>query len=72
MNTGTRIRTILAIVTSLNTDKSLYDIDFKEKSIVVIGNESKGVSKEIMDLADIKIKIPMLRKNRKFKCRRCC
>lgn len=48
------------IVTSLNTNKSLYDIDFREKSIVVIGNESKGVSSEVMDLADTKIKIPML------------
>ena len=58
--------------TYISDSKFLGEIYFKEKSIVVIGNESKGVSKEIMDLADIKIKIPMLRKNRKFKCRRCC
>lgn len=53
------------IVTSLKTNKSIYDINFKEKSIVVIGNESKGVSEDIMQIADIKVKIPMLRKNRK-------
>lgn len=53
------------IVTSLKTDKSIYDINFKEKCIVVIGNESKGVSDEVLEIADIKVKIPMLRKNRK-------
>lgn len=47
------------VVTSLQTDKSMYDIDYKKK-VIVIGNESNGVSKEIQDLADTKIKIPML------------
>ena len=49
------------ISTSLNTDKSLYDITLN-KSVIVIGNEANGVSKEIQDLSDIKIKIPMLGK----------
>lgn len=31
----------------------------KEKLILVIGNEAKGVSREVQALADIKIKIPM-------------
>ncbi len=44
--------------TSLQTDKSIYDIQYK-KTAIVIGNESNGVSKEILDLADEKIKIPM-------------
>ena len=57
--------TILA--TSLDTDKSIYDIAYK-KTAIVIGNEANGVSKEIQDLADTKIKIPMFRKNRKPKC----
>ena len=39
-----------------------YDLKFQEKIVVVIGNEAKGVSKEIQDLADKKIKIPMLGK----------
>lgn len=55
------------ISTSLDTDKSLYDIHLN-KSVIVIGNEANGVSKEIQDLSDTKIKIPMLRKNRKPKC----
>ena len=47
------------VVTSLQTENSIYDIDFNKK-IIVIGNESNGVSKEIQDMADEKAKIPML------------
>lgn len=35
------------------------------------GNEANGVSKEVLELADEKAKIPMLRKNRKLKCIGC-
>ena len=49
------------MVTSLQTENSIYDIDFNKK-IIVIGNESNGVSKEIQDMADEKAKIPMLGK----------
>jgi len=46
------------ITTSLQTDKSIYDIQLKNIAIV-IGNEANGVSKEIIDLADEKAIIPM-------------
>ena len=49
------------MVTSLQTDNSIYDVDFHKK-IIVIGNESNGVSQEIQDIADEKAKIPMLGK----------
>ena len=49
------------VVTSLQTKESLYDIKLNKKAIV-IGNEANGVSKEIVDVADTKIKIPMLGK----------
>ena len=49
------------LVTSLQTENSIYDIEFNKK-IIVIGNESNGVSKEIQDMADEKTKIPMLGK----------
>lgn len=48
-------------VTSLQTDNTIYDVDYKKK-IIVIGNEANGVSKEIQELADEKVKIPMLGK----------
>ena len=49
------------ITTSLNTNNSIYDISYS-KSVVVIGNEANGVSTEVLDLADYKVKIPMLGK----------
>ena len=49
------------LVTSLQTNDSVYDIDYNRK-VIVIGNEANGVSKEIQDMADNKIKIPMLGK----------
>ena len=49
------------LVTSLQTENSIYDIDFNKK-IIAIGNESNGVSKEIQEMADEKAKIPMLGK----------
>lgn len=48
-------------VTSLDTENSIYDIEYNKKAIV-IGNEANGVSKEVQELADKKIKIPMLGK----------
>lgn len=47
--------------TSLQTENSIYDISYK-KTAIVIGNEANGVSQEVLDLADEKIKIPMLGK----------
>ena len=49
------------VVSSLQTDNSIYDIKYHKK-VIVIGNEANGVKKEIQDLADKKIKIPMLGK----------
>ena len=47
------------VSTSLETDKSIYDISYNKK-VVIIGNEANGVSKEIQKIADKKVKIPML------------
>ena len=58
------------VVSSLQTDNSIYDINYNKK-LIVIGNEANGVEQEIQQMADEKIKIPMLRKDRKFKCF-CC
>lgn len=49
------------VATSLDTNESIYDISYNKK-VIVIGNESNGVSKEIQELADNRIKIPMLGK----------
>ena len=49
------------VATSLDTNESIYDISYNKK-VIVIGNESNGVSKEIQELADNRVKIPMLGK----------
>lgn len=49
------------IATSLGTDKSFYDIELN-KSAIVIGNEANGVSKEILEIVETKVKIPMFGK----------
>ena len=49
------------VVTSLQTKNSIYDIDYKNK-VIVIGNEANGVEEKIQKLADKKVKIPMLGK----------
>ena len=49
------------MATSLQTNDSIYDIDYK-KSAIIIGNEANGVSQEVMETADKKVKIPMLGK----------
>ena len=49
------------IATSLQTNDSIYDIDYK-KSAIIIGNKANGVSQEVMETADKKVKIPMLGK----------
>jgi len=49
------------VATSLETKDSIYDVDYNKK-VIVIGNEANGVSKEVLEIADIKAKIPMLGK----------
>ena len=52
---------IKVYATDLSTDKSIYDVNY-EKSAIVIGNEANGVSKEVLEEATEKIKIPMIGK----------
>jgi len=49
------------MTTSLKAKKSIYEVDYKKK-IIIIGNEANGVSKEILNIADEKVIIPMLGK----------
>ena len=40
---------------------NFYDVDYSKK-VIIIGNEANGVEKQIQDIADYKVKIPMLGK----------
>lgn len=48
-------------VSSLQTKNTIYDINY-DKKVIVIGNEANGVEQKIQNIADEKIKIPMLGK----------
>ena len=47
---------------SLQTDKSLYDIDFKSSCVIVIGNEANGISDEVIGMSTKLVKIPIIGK----------
>ena len=49
------------VITSLQTENSIYDVDYNKK-VIVIGNEANGVEQKIQDMADVKVKIPMMGK----------
>lgn len=51
--------TIPTLAASLD-GKNLYDFPSIEKAILIIGNESKGISKELLDIASEKINIPRI------------
>lgn len=46
------------VVTDVERGLAYYDVDLSENIFLVMGNEGHGVSKEIMDMADIRINIP--------------
>lgn len=48
--------------TTLNSDKTIYDIQYK-KAAIVIGSEAHGISKEVLKEVSQEIKIPMIRKS---------
>ncbi|ACL69319.1 TrmH family RNA methyltransferase [Halothermothrix orenii] len=48
------------ICTDLNTSKFYHEIDYQEPLMLVIGNEARGIREELLSLADIKIKIPLM------------
>ena len=43
----------------LDADRNYYDTYMAHDAVIVIGNESTGISEELMDISDEKIRIPM-------------
>ncbi len=50
------------VTLSLDTNNSLSDIDLRKKYAFIMGNEANGVSKEVANMSDILVKIPMSNK----------
>lgn len=47
------------VATGFDTDKFYYDIDMTRNIALVIGNEGNGISKQLFEMADEIVKIPM-------------
>ncbi|SCJ56040.1 Putative TrmH family tRNA/rRNA methyltransferase [uncultured Clostridium sp.] len=47
------------VATSLQESKDFFNEDLSGKIILSVGNEGNGISDEIFNMADIKVKIPM-------------
>ena len=47
---------------SLDTNNTLSNFKFKNNNAIIIGNESNGISKDVLDIVDTKIKIDMFGK----------
>ncbi len=47
---------------SLQGNNSIYDVDFKERCAVVVGNEANGITDEVIGLSTQLVKIPIVGK----------
>ncbi|MGL4731828.1 MAG: TrmH family RNA methyltransferase [Clostridium sp.] len=47
------------ITSSLDTENNFYDVDLTGKAIIAVGNEGNGISNEVYEISDEKVKIPM-------------
>ncbi|WKS96064.1 23S rRNA (guanosine(2251)-2'-O)-methyltransferase RlmB [Riemerella columbina] len=53
---------VLVFSATEKAEKLIYDVDFKVPMALVMGNEEKGISKEVLHHSDEKIKLPILGK----------
>ena len=47
------------LVSSLQGENNFFEEDLKGKVIIAVGNEGNGVSDEVYNISDVKVKIPM-------------
>lgn len=47
------------LVSSLQGEKNFFEENLKGKIIIAVGNEGNGISDEIYEISDMKVKIPM-------------
>ena len=47
------------VATDLSAEMSPYQADFTKPLALMIGNESRGLSDDMLDLADVKVRLPM-------------
>ena len=55
-----RARGIQVVTTSANTDVSYTTVDFTKPTLLIVGNEHRGVSEALIEESDLCVKIPMM------------
>jgi TrmH family RNA methyltransferase len=50
---------VQVVATTSYTDTSYWDVDLSRPTLVLLGNEGAGLSKDLTSLADARVKIPM-------------
>ena len=50
---------VRVIATTSKATQTYWDVDFSQPSLILLGNEGAGLSSELIDLANIQIKIPL-------------
>lgn len=50
---------VQVIATTSQASKTYWEVDFSRPSLILLGNEGAGLSSELIDLADVQIKIPL-------------
>jgi len=51
---------IQTIAATEKADQTIYEVDLKKASALIMGSEGKGVSKNAMSMAKIKAKLPIM------------
>ncbi len=51
---------IKMVAATEKTDNTLYDIDFKQPTAIIMGSEHRGVNPSILKMVDAKAKLPLL------------
>lgn len=54
-----RARGIRAVVATGEADLSHYDYDWRQPTLLILGNEGRGASTEIMNACDARVRIPL-------------
>ena len=50
---------IQILATCVDVEQSYWDVDLRQPTVILLGNEGAGLSSELMDLAALRVKIPV-------------
>ncbi len=54
-----QVKGVQAIATLPDAKITYWDLDFSQPSLILLGNEGQGLSEELIDLADLAVKVPL-------------